>query len=559
MLVNPILNFEFAKVERSLRDKIEKDIGERKTGHAAVNLGIVSVIRALISRSETDYNLAILQLTETQNNATNIFSALTLKLFPSANFFTFKSLQLLDDSRFVQEAETEDKDMDKDKEIDSDFIKSYYQRNVLELITAECALLQIFLKCVFTGEHSNIFTSLLSESEFTAFRSTFMALYHAYDRFKLLPEGNKLRLDNEYRDGLMFTWGLCSLVTLLLPSQLGVILGTSGFLLSSIYEALNLIKYSASLSSDGLHSLLATLILIFYNSEVNNNIEEAKEHLDSLGQPKSALCQYFQAKLLRLQGQLSSSIDVLTKIRSSSTMLQLPVFWQIIQCFAESQKWPEAIQYIKMLRDVGYPSRIFSLYLEASFMQASTGRAFGPLSFEVQCLLEKILEASRAKHKAPRPFMDRLAIARARNVLERGEFFFLPHFEIFLLWNRLEGISHKEFVTSQVREALESSGQLTFEQQTLGWLILVVLCDSPVTASKLIVNHILPKERALPSSLFVMIRSKCELARCLLLEGKNEAAQFLINEIEMICFDKNGFPGQVTILLLLSKLKQQKQ
>lgn len=558
MLVNPVLNFEFAKVERILREKIEKDVGERKTGHASMNLGIISVIRALISRSETDYNLAILQLSETQNNATKIFSTLTLKLFPSANLFTFKSLQLLDDSRFVQKGENKEIEIDSDS--DSDFIESYYKRSVLELITAECALLQIFLKCVFTGEHSNIFASLLAESEFTDFRSAFMTLYHIYDRFKLLPEGNILKLDNEYRDGLMLTWGLCSLVTLLLPSPLAVILGTTGFQLSSIPEALNLIKYSASLSNgDGLHFLLATLLLIFYNSDANINIEEAKRHLDSLGQPKSALCQYLQAKLARLQGQLSSSIDILTKIRSSSTMIQLPVFWQIIQCFAESQKWPEAIQYIKALRDCGYPSRIFSLYLEASFMQASTGRTFGPLSFEVKCLLEKILEASRAKHKAPRPFMDRLAIARARNVLERGELFFLPHFEIFLLWNRLEGISHKEFVTSQVREALESSGQLTFEQQTLGWLILAVLCDSPATSSKLIVNHILPKERALPPSFFVMIRSKCELSRCLLLEGKKEAAQLLINEIEKICFDKNGFPGQITILLLLSKLKQQNQ
>lgn len=551
MLVNPVLNFEFAKVEKNLREQIEKDVGARKRGHEAMNLGILSVIRALITGSETDYNLAILQLTETQNDAIKIFSALTLKLFPSANHFTFRSLQLIDDSRFVsQEAE----------EVDPDFIKAYYQRSVSELITAECALLQIFLKCVFTGEHSNIFSSLLSESELTAFRSAFMTLYHAHDRFKLLPEGNKLKLDQEHRDGLMLAWGLCSLLTFLLPSQLAVILGTTGFQLATVEEALNLIKSTISTSSDGIHPLLANIILIIYNADVINNIDEAKKHLDSLGQPKSILCRYLQAKLLRLEGQLSSSIDILTKIHPTSTMLQIPIFWQIVQCFAESQKWPEAIQYTKMLRDCGgYPSRIFSLYLEASFMQASTGRTFGPLSFEVRGLLEKVIEASRAKHKAPRPFMDRLAIARARNVLERGEQFFLPHFEIFLLWNRFEGISHKEFVKSQVRKALESSDQLTFEQQTLGWLILAILCDSPITSSKLIVNHILPKERALPSSFFVIIRSKCELAQCLLIEGKKEAAQVLINEIEMICFDKNGFPGQATILLLLSKLKQQEK
>jgi hypothetical protein len=548
MLVNTVLNFEFAKIEKILREKVEKDVRERKTGHVAMNLGIVSVIRALITRSETDYNLAILQLTETQNNSAKFFSELTIKLYPTANHFTFKSLQLIDDSRFHE-----------DEAADSDFIKTYCQRNVSELITAECALLQIFLKCVFTGEHSNIFSSLLSESELIAFRSAFMTLYHAHDRFKIISEENILKLNNEYRNGLMLSWGLCSLVTLLLPSQLAVILGTSGFQLESVDEALNLIECSASQSNGTLNSLLATLILIIYNSDLKNNIDEAKGHLDSLGQPKSALCQYFQAKLLRLEGQISSSIDILTKISPTSTMIQLTVFWQIIQCFAESQKWPEAIQYVKMLRDCCYPSRILSLYLEASFMQASTGRAFGPLSFEVQCLLEKILEASRAKHKSPRPFMDRLAITRARNVLDRGEHFFLPHFEIFLLWNRLEGIYHKEFVTSQVRKALESSGQLTFEQQSLGWLILAVLSDSHITSSKLIVNHILPKEGTLPSSLFVIIRSKCELARCLLLAEKYEAAKILINEIEMICFDKNGFPGQTTILLLLSKLKEQEK
>lgn len=553
MFVNSILDFEFTKAEKILRENIEKDVGESKLGHASMNLGIVNVIRALISRSETDYNLAILQLTETQNSASKMFSISTINLFPAADFFTFKSLQLLDDPRFTKEVE---ESANANEEIESDFMKIYYQRSVSELITAECVLLQIFLKCVFTGEHSNIFSSLLNESELTSFRSAFMTLYHAYDRFKFLPEGNKLRLDNEYRDGLMLAWGLCSLVTLLLPCQLAVILGTSAFQLSSVSEALNLIEYSASLSADGLHSLLASLILIFYHADVKNNVDEAQKHLDSLEQPKSVLCQYFQAKFHRLQGQLSSSIEILTKIRLTPAIVQLPIFWQIIQCFAESQKWPEAIQYTKMLRNCGYPSIIFSLYLEASFMQASTGRAFGPLSFEVQCLLEKILEASRAKHKSPRLFLDRLAITRARNVLERGEHFFLPHFEMFLLWDRLKGISHKDFVTSQVRKALESSGQLTFEQQTLGWLILASLSSSPSSSIKLITNHILPKERALPAATFVMIRAKCELAQCLLFEGKTEAAKILINEIEMRCFDKNGFPGQTTILLLLSKLKQ---
>lgn len=552
MLFNPILNFEFAKVENYLREKIEKDVEERKVGHAAMNCAIVSVIRALISRSETDYNLAILQLTETQNNFGKIFSALTLKLFPSADAFTFKSLQLVDDSRFIHE----DFDSSDEPKDDSEFIKAYHQRNVSELITAECSLLLIFLKCIFTGEQSNIFSSLLSGSELTSFRSAFMTLYHAHDRFMQLPEENNLKSDNEYRDGLMLAWGLCNLVTLLLPSQLAVILGTSRFQLPSVADAIDLIEFSASLSIDGMHSLLATLILIIYYTDVKSNASDAKKHLDALEQPKSALCQYYHAKLYRLQGQISSAIECLTKINVPSSYLQLPIYWQIIQCFAESQKWSEAIQYTKILRDCCYPSRIFSLYLEASFMQASTGRAFGPLSFEVQCVLEKIIEASRAKHKAPRPFMDRLAITRARNVLERGESFFLPHFELFLLWDRLKEISHKEFVTSQVRKALESSGQLTFEQQALGWLILTVLSDSPSVSLKLIINHILPKERALSASFFVMIRSKCELVRCLLLEGETDAAQKLITEIEMRCFDKNGFPGQATILLLLSKLKK---
>ncbi len=62
MLANSILNFEIGKIETNLREKINQDVEERKMGIAAMNLSIVGVIRALISRSETDYNLAILQL-----------------------------------------------------------------------------------------------------------------------------------------------------------------------------------------------------------------------------------------------------------------------------------------------------------------------------------------------------------------------------------------------------------------------------------------------------------------------------------------------------------------
>ena len=91
---------------------------------------------------------------------------------------------------------------------------------------------------------------------------------------------------------------------------------------------------------------------------------------------------------------------------------------------------------------------------------------------------------------------------------------------------------------------------------TLGWLILAVLSDSPMASSKLIVNHILPREKALPPASFVGIRAKLELAKYLLHAGNDiEFGWKLLKEIEMNCFDKNGFPGQATILLLLSKLK----
>ena len=92
----------------------------------------------------------------------------------------------------------------------------------------------------------------------------------------------------------------------------------------------------------------------------------------------------------------------------------------------------------------------------------------------------------------------------------------------------------------------------------MGWLILAVLSDSAKAAIKLISNHIIKSERTLPSANFVLIRSKCELAYRQAIEGNDASASSLLEEIEMLCFNKNGFPGQATILVLVSKLKQRR-
>lgn len=549
VICDHILNFDFGKCEKVLSEAAEGNEKCLGLDQSNVNLGVIGVIRALISRSETDYNLTILQLAEIQKKSKKSFADLTLKLYPSTDHYVIKCLQVLDDPKFLNDSNDE-----------SDFRKVYHQRSVNELISAECGLLQIFLKCIFTGEQCNIFSALLTESELSNFRTCFMTLYHAYDRFTQLPPYTSLYLAGEYRSGLLMGWGLCSLLTLLLPSQLSTILGIIGFELASIPEALSLIESASIGNEEGLHSILSKIIILMYNLDVNSDISESKRLVNSIGHPKSALQQYMQAKLCRLEGQSSACIETLGRIRLSHPLIQMPVYWQMIQCFAENQKWPEAIQCIKSLRNcssAGFPSNIFSFYLEASFTQASTGRTFGPLSVEVQGLLAKVLGAARDKHKAPRPFLDRLAITRARNVLERNEHFFLPHFEIILIWDRLKSINHKESTIAQVRKALESSGQLTLEHQALGWLILAILSDNPATTIKLINNHILPRERALPSANFVSIRAKCELAHCYLQEGKLHDK--LLKEIELQCFDVNGFPGQATILLLISKLKIQNQ
>lgn len=535
-----ILDFEFEKAEKELNESNSAD-------KAHMNQGIIAVIRTLITRSESDYNNTMGLLESIQRAANQEFLSKTIQLYPKADMFTIKTLQLLDDDRFIKPGD------------DFEFFQAYSQRLMAELITVKCSMLSLFLKCMFTGEYSNIFSSLLAESELKDFRESFMTLYHAYERSKLLPKENVLMMgSSEYRIELDLAWGISSLITILLPSQLSIIMGISRFQPTSISDALNLID--SITTGPEVHNLLATLILIIYYMEIKSDPEMVQKYLTILKQPKSAMYQYFQAKLLRLKGQSSAVIEIFSKIRLVPSVIQFPVYWQMIQCFAENQKWPEAVQYIRSLRDCsgagGYPSKIFSFYLEAAFIQAASGRAFGPFSSEVQVLLEKILEVARTRHKAPRPLLDRLAITRARNVLERNEHFFLPHFEILLLWDRLKEIDHKDFVMSQVRKALESSGQLTFEQQMLGWLILAVLSDTPAVSSNLITNHILPREKYLSATSFTFIRAKCELANSLLLEGNVEVGRKLLNEIEMKCFDKNGFPGQTTILLLLSKMKQ---
>lgn len=532
---NLILNFEFVKLENMFR--------ENKEESSHLDLGILGIIRAVISKSEMDFNLAIIELEEVQKSSEKRFKTVTHQLYPSADLFTIKSLQLTDDPRFINEQGNES------------FLKLYPQKLISELIASECVLMQIFLKCLFTGEHSNILLTLLSETEMTAFRTAFMSIYHAYERFKQIPTGHFMKKDAfiGYRDGLQLAWGLCSLLVLLLPRPMAIILGTSEFQLGTVPQCLEVIELAAT--GKTLHSILANLILVIYACDFEEDLKMAEYYLNLFGDAKSIMSQYFHSKMARLQGNTSGAIEKLTAIRASSLLVQMSVYWQMIQCFAESQRWPEAIQYIKALREgsATFPSKIFSFYLEASFMQASTGRAFGPLSIEVQSLLKKVIEAARFKHKAPRPFLDRLAIARSRNVLERHEHFYLPHFEILLLWDRLGMVEHGDFVVKQVRKSLESSGELTFEQQSLGWLILATLSKTPESAIKLITNHIIPRERSLPPGNFISIRAKCELAHCVQLQKGD--AEKVLREIEMFCFEKNGFTGQGTILALLFKLK----
>lgn len=533
-----IMNFEFVKLEKMFRDQQENN-----EGSSYLDLGILVIIRAFISKSETDFNLAIIELEAAQKGSEKRFKSLTHQLYPAADLFKFKSLQLTDDPRFINEQGNEP------------FLKLYAHKLISELIASECVLMQIFLKCLFTGEHSNILLTLLSETELIAFRAAFMSIYHAYERFKQLPAEHLMKKEVfvEYRDGLHLAWGLCSLLVLLLPSPMVIILGTSEFQLDTVTQCLEVIE--SAVSGKILHSILANLILVIYAVDLKEDLMLARKYLDLVGDSKSIMSQYFYSKMARLQGNTAGAIEQLSKIRASSLLIQMPIYWQMIQCFAENQRWHEAIQYIKALREncASFPSKIFSFYLEASFMQASTGRAFGPLSIEVQSLLKEVLVASRSKHKAPRSFLDRLAIARSRNVLERHEHFYLPHFEILFLWDRLRMIEHGDFVVKQVRKSLESSGELTFEQQSLGWLILATLSKNPESSIKLITNHIMPRERSLPPGNFISIRSKCELARCVQL--LKEDAGKVLNEIEMLCFEKNGSPSQGIIFSLLFKLK----
>ena len=80
-----ILNFEFVKLEKLFRDQIEARVGD-----PAPNLGILSMIRAFITKSELDFNLAIEELEDAQKKSELNFKDLTLKLYPAADLFTLK-------------------------------------------------------------------------------------------------------------------------------------------------------------------------------------------------------------------------------------------------------------------------------------------------------------------------------------------------------------------------------------------------------------------------------------------------------------------------------------
>jgi hypothetical protein len=543
-----ILNCEFGKAEGELRDRISSEIKEKKPGHCSMSLAVVTVIRALLSQSETDFNLAMIQLKDTQLVSRKMFHALTLQLCPNEDQSVLIGLKVKDDPRFLE------------SDLMDPIGKLYYHRAVSELIVSECTLLQTFLNCLQTGKCANVFHALLSEAELIKLRAAWLALYHAHDRFNQLPAGHKLSEDEEYRNGLHLSWGICNLMALLLPKQLGIILGTFGFQLASISEALETIEVATC--GAGLHSLLAKMVIMTYHLDIAKDPDASINVLRMLEADDSAtpLVQYFKAKILHLQGKTCEALDVFAKIRiNPAAVLQLPIHWQIVQCFAEDQKWPEAIQYTRLLRhsNAVFPSKIFSLYMEAAFLHASTGRELGSPSIEVQALLSKILEEAKAVHTPPRPFLDRLAVMRARNTMYRREHFYLPHFEILLLWDRFDRVGHREFIRRDVRKTLESSGQLTLEQQALGWLVLALLSESPTSGSKLILNHILPRERSLQLEPFTVLRAKCELALNFLKEEHQESCLDLVCGIEMKCFDKNGFPGLSTILQLASKIKIQ--
>lgn len=534
---------DFCGAEELLQASVARD-KTQQLGYSHLGLGILCAVRGMLSCSASDHATGMRHLRDGQCQAARQFSAVTQLLYPDMNPLQHLSLQLFVDAKACLK-------MGDDRTL----LDWYLTRGHCELVMAECMLLRMLLAAIATSNGAAPFVGLCDTSEMPHLRACYTSLYYAKERLSQFDSA-----DAHYRSGVQLCWGLFGILTALLPDTVSALLGTAGFQ-PSIDESVALLEKAAC--HGGLHAVPARIVLVSFHLTIGNDTVVAETALAGAFPTVSPLSQYFVGLLRTRQGNRSLAIDAFLSVRlcrPDGKQQHLLCYWQAIQCHAASQQWIEALHCIRMLRaSAKFPGAVVSLYLEAACLQASSGRSTGPLSVEVRGLLQQMLSAaeSRQQKRGPGDALESLALARARAVIDRNEAFFLPQYELLLVWGRLREAAQGALIAEQIREVLGGSpGRLTDEQTALGWLMLAML--SPRTAStELILHHVLPRERnsTKSKSSYISALARCELVETLADHGQCEAAIRLLRSLERELSLSRGGMLQKPILFRIAQLK----
>ena len=508
---------DFGMAEEGLKHRLSAPEGEIDEAYAHFAGSCISVIKALMSQTAVDSERAFEQLHACRMLAQNTLTKLTFARFPNLSAQEHSLLRLT---------------------VSAPVSQQNLHCSHLQLIEAECTLLIITLQSLLMADYGNLLH--LSVDQQKSLFEAYFTLFHAQSG---LQQGDDY--DHEYVCGVAFTWGLVNLLFSLLPGKF-----SSCFAVEHFNSTTLLALIDSTLDPRTIHGRFAKLFMAFFHLNITRSAGAVARLMPTSksGIGESPLRVYLSARLLHLQGHTRKALDLL--LGSSSLSLDravigthLPCYWEAIKCLAEEQRWHEAVQLTRKLRP--FPSAISSLYLEAVMIQASTGRlGNGLLSLEVQSLFKEILRlASTQDDQNKLSAFDKLALTRAQDCLQKGGIFFVPQFELLLLWDRLV-VKDSGALAQEISSVMEKQAQkLTPEQMTLGWLLLALMAKEHTEA--LIINHVLPRD----SCDFYTFKAKLELAR---LSGD----QGRLEEVESGVFErKDSLIGQGNLLIQIAQLK----
>ena len=553
----------------------------RDSMYMSLGRGCLGFVRAMLSFEVAEVDAAINHLQEAATVAEKFQEELLREMYKNRSMYTRLYVHLFGDHGVSANDSDTRSNSSNGKEAGK--ATKAQQKHALAVMRAHCDLVlaeSTMLKAVlavFTDQGGGGWMLLIREA--VHLRRSYLSYQFLHDR--LFGSNEKhLQKDDDYKSGVLVGKGVFNLLFPLLPQALLPVFALFGYE-GSLEDGLDQLHEAAEMCGHGLRSPIAALmLLIFYlviagnpvvmvmgqeNLDVDKErpIPEKEEESSQMQEKRhsrkswlqraesllehmihkydgtktthrdekhanSPIFEYFKGRLLYKRRKINDAIATYTNDNVCWTIFNQACSWEVIQCYAEELKWQEALPYAITLANESRWSKSFCSYIAAAVIIAANDAR----NAEVKEHLENVQKHFRRRLGKTIP-LEKFALRRANNVLEKGELFFIPHYELLLIWDVLPICQARHQIYGDVSQELDQkSSKLTSEQKGIGHLILATIARSNghvADAIRIIRTEILvPLEQDRHFDIeftYIIPMAQCELARCLLELSTDKAIQ----------------------------------